>query len=118
MKTDSKNDQAWVEQKNGAIVRRLVGYQRLEGLAAAEALTRLYAASRLFVNFFQPSFKRLLTTRSARPEPFASTVQRRIKSPTGFQAPPAGAMSGARPAPSARQLAAVALQYSPPPAPT
>jgi hypothetical protein len=52
-----KNDQAWVEQKNGSVVRRLVGYRRLEGLAAAEALGRLYAASRLFVNFFQPSFK-------------------------------------------------------------
>ncbi len=39
-----KNDQAWVEQKNGAVVRRLVGYRRLEGLAAAEAaLGRLYA---------------------------------------------------------------------------
>jgi len=25
-----KNDQAWVEQKNGAIVRRMVGYGRLE----------------------------------------------------------------------------------------
>jgi hypothetical protein len=59
-----KNDRAWVEQKNGAIVRRLVGYQRLEGLAAAEALTRLYAASRLFVNFFQPSFKLATKTRS------------------------------------------------------
>lgn len=52
-----KNDQAWVEQKNGSVVRRLVGYRRLEGLAAAQALSRLYAASRLFVNFFQPSFK-------------------------------------------------------------
>ena len=52
-----KNDQAWVEQKNGSVVRRLVGYRRLEGIAAAEALSRLYAASRLFVNFFQPSFK-------------------------------------------------------------
>jgi hypothetical protein len=52
-----KNDQAWVEQKNGSVVRRLVGYRRLEGMAAAEALSRLYAASRLFVNFFQPSFK-------------------------------------------------------------
>lgn len=46
-----KNDQAWVEQKNGSVVRRLVGYGRLEGLAAAEALSRLYSASRLFVNF-------------------------------------------------------------------
>lgn len=51
------NDQAWIEQKNGVVVCRLVGYGRLEGVAAAEALARLYAASRLFVNFFQPSFK-------------------------------------------------------------
>jgi hypothetical protein len=52
-----KNDQAWVEQKNGAIVRRLVGYGRLEGLASAKALARLYAAARLHTNLFQPSFK-------------------------------------------------------------
>ena len=52
-----KNDQAWVEQKNGAIVRRMVGYDRLEGLHAATILAELYAAARLFVNFFQPSFK-------------------------------------------------------------
>ena len=36
-----KNDQAWVEQKNGSIVRKLVGYGRLEGLSAT-ALRRLY----------------------------------------------------------------------------
>jgi hypothetical protein len=52
-----KNDQAWVEQKNGAVVRKLLGYRRFEGIAAARAITRLYGASRLFVNFFQPSFK-------------------------------------------------------------
>jgi hypothetical protein len=52
-----KNDQAWIEQKNGAIVRKLLGYRRFEGVAAAHVLTRLYGASRLFVNFFQPSFK-------------------------------------------------------------
>ena len=52
-----KNDQAHIEQKNGAIVRRMVGYRRLEGLAAAEALARLHRPMRLFVNFFQPSFK-------------------------------------------------------------
>lgn len=58
-----KNDQAWVEQKNGAIVRRLAGYGRLEGLAAVQALARLYGASRLFVNLFQPSFKLAEKTR-------------------------------------------------------
>ena len=52
-----KNDQAWIEQKNGAIIRKLLGYRRFEGLAAARAITRLYGASRWFVNFFQPSFK-------------------------------------------------------------
>jgi len=52
-----KNDQAWIEQKNGAIVRKLLGYRRFQGIAAAKAITRLYGASRLFVNFFQPSFK-------------------------------------------------------------
>jgi hypothetical protein len=52
-----KNDQAWVEQKNGAVVRHAVGYRRYEGPEAAAVLARLYAALRLFVNFFQPSFK-------------------------------------------------------------
>lgn len=52
-----KNDQACVEQKNGAIVRRLVGYGRFRGFAAMQALAQLYSASRLYVNFFQPSFK-------------------------------------------------------------
>jgi len=52
-----KNDQAFVEQKNGAVVRRLVGYGRFEGIETACVLQRLYAASRLHTNFFQPSFK-------------------------------------------------------------
>ena len=52
-----KNDQAWIEQKNGAVVRRMVGYGRLEGAAATAALGRLHEVARLYVNFFQPSFK-------------------------------------------------------------
>jgi hypothetical protein len=48
----NKNDQAIVEQKNGAVVRRLVGY----GIETTRVLERLYAASRLHTNFFQPSF--------------------------------------------------------------
>jgi hypothetical protein len=51
------NDQAWVEQKNGMLVRRVVGYQRLEGLEAGQVLGELYGALRLFTNLFQPSFK-------------------------------------------------------------
>jgi len=52
-----KNDQAHVEQKNGAIVRRLVGYGRFVGAEAKTALERLYAVVRLYGNLFQPSFK-------------------------------------------------------------
>ncbi|MCP1768857.1 hypothetical protein M2202_009824 [Bradyrhizobium japonicum] len=51
------NDQAFVEQKNGAVVRRLVGYGRFDGVETARVMARLYAAARLLVNFFQPSFK-------------------------------------------------------------
>ena len=58
-----KNDQAWIEQKNGSVVRRMVGYGRLEGAAAATALGKLHEVARLYVNFFQPSFKLQSKTR-------------------------------------------------------
>lgn len=54
-----KNDQYFVEQKNGAIVRRFVGYDRFEGVEACRILTELYQQLRLFINFFQPSLKLL-----------------------------------------------------------
>ena len=52
-----KNDQAWVEQKNGAVIRRMVGHERFSGVVACQALSHLYQAARLYVNYFQPSFK-------------------------------------------------------------
>src|SRR4051794_25208059 len=52
-----KNDQAWIEQKNGSVVRRMVGYGRLEGVPATTVLGELHEVVRLYVNFFQPSFK-------------------------------------------------------------
>jgi hypothetical protein len=52
-----KNDQAWIEQKNGAVVRRFVGYERFSGLVAGQCLAQLFQAVRLYVNYFQPSFK-------------------------------------------------------------
>jgi hypothetical protein len=57
-----KNDQAWVEQKNGAIVRQLAGNARFAGVPAAKVLTRLYAAARLYTNFFGSSESRVLET--------------------------------------------------------
>jgi len=52
-----KNDQCYVEQKNGVVVRQLVGYDRFEGEGAFLQLRELYRAVRLYVNFFQPSMK-------------------------------------------------------------
>jgi hypothetical protein len=54
---DVKNDQCHVEQKNGAIVRQVVGYARLEGERAYRQLGEVYQALRLYVNGFQPSMK-------------------------------------------------------------
>ena len=52
-----KNDSCHVEQKNGNVVRRLVGYDRYASKAAFEALVRIYDLVRLYINFFQPTMK-------------------------------------------------------------
>ena len=49
-----KNDSAHVEQKNGAIVRPLIGYDRDASKAAYAQLVRVYDLARLHINFFQP----------------------------------------------------------------
>ncbi len=52
-----KNDQAHVEEKNGSIVRRLVGYERYEGSTSRDLLAKLYEIARLYINYFQPCLK-------------------------------------------------------------
>jgi hypothetical protein len=49
-----KNDRAHLEQKNGAIVRPLIGYDRYASKAAYAQLARVYDLARLHINFFQP----------------------------------------------------------------
>jgi hypothetical protein len=58
-----KNDSCYVEQKNGNLVRRLVGYDRYQTRAAFECLDRIYACVRLYTNFFQPNAKLISKTR-------------------------------------------------------
>ncbi len=41
-----KNDQAHIEERNGAVIRRLIGYDRYEGEAATAAFNRLYEVQR------------------------------------------------------------------------
>jgi len=44
----------------------MIGYRRFEGLEAATLLAQLYRSARLFVNFFQPSFKLIVKRDGAR----------------------------------------------------
>lgn len=75
-----KNDQAHVEEKNGSIVRRLIGYDRYEGLDAYNALGELYAVLRLYINFFQPSLKLLSKKRDG-----AKVTKKYDKAKTPYQ---------------------------------
>jgi hypothetical protein len=53
-------------QKNGAIVRQVVGHDRLVGEHAYRQLTELYRALRLYVNCFRPSMKLLSKQRDGK----------------------------------------------------
>jgi hypothetical protein len=58
-----KNDSCHVEQKNGNVVRRLVGYDRYGTRAAYTCLDRIYDLVRLYTNFFQPTMKLISKSR-------------------------------------------------------
>ena len=70
-----KNDQAWVEQKNGAVMRRFLGHERYSGQVAGQTIAHLHGVMRLYVNYFQPSFKLMEKTRHG------STVIKRYSPP-------------------------------------
>jgi hypothetical protein len=71
-----KNDQAWVEHRNGLLVRRLIGCDRYTSRAAQPVLQRLYDALRLQHNFFRPVHK-LLSKRRVGRQPGPQTLRRR-----------------------------------------
>ena len=52
-----KNDNAYVEQKNWSVIRRLIGYDRYDTSAQVRLLNHLYDCYRLYVNFFLPIVK-------------------------------------------------------------
>lgn len=58
-----KNDSCHVEQKNGNVVRRLVGYDRYASKAAFECMDRVYSLVRMYINCFQPTMKLVNKTR-------------------------------------------------------
>ncbi len=52
-----KNDNAYVEQKNWSVVRRLIGYSRFTSRESLKRLERVYSLVRQYINFFQPVLK-------------------------------------------------------------
>jgi hypothetical protein len=60
-----KNDNCFVEQKNDAVVRHLVGYARFEGDGATAALKAVYDAYRPLLNLFYPCTKIIAKERTA-----------------------------------------------------
>ena len=52
-----KNDQAYVEQKNGSVVRNTVGYVRFDTDEDLTLLQLVYEHLHVYVNFFQPVMK-------------------------------------------------------------
>lgn len=58
-----KNDQCYVEQQNYSIVRRFVGYQRLDTWEQLNTLNTLYGKLSNYQNFFQPVMRLKTKTR-------------------------------------------------------
>lgn len=52
-----KNDNAYVEQKNGHIVRRFLGYTRLDNQAVIALMNELYEVLDVYLNHFVPTRK-------------------------------------------------------------
>ncbi len=56
-RSNRKNDNCFVEQKNYSVVRRAVGYRRYTTEQEQTIINELYGYLRLYTNFFQPMMK-------------------------------------------------------------
>lgn len=70
-----KDDNAHIEQKNWTHVRKLLGYDRYDSVAAVDAINDLYEDVRLLQNLFLPSVKLVEKTR------VGSRLRRRYDAP-------------------------------------
>jgi hypothetical protein len=62
-RSNKKNDNCFVEQKNGAVVREYIGYDRLEGIDEQALLAAVYQPLVPLLNFFMPTQKLKSKTR-------------------------------------------------------
>lgn len=52
-----KNDNAYVEQKNGHVLRRFLGYSRIDQKEAIQKMNELFNILEIYLNHFVPSRK-------------------------------------------------------------
>jgi len=90
-----KNDQAYAEQRNGAVLRRYIGYERYASRAAFAALKAVHELLRLYVNFFQSLRKlvskerhgaRVITRYDRAQTPYRRVLASGVLSPAGSAA--------------------------------
>ncbi len=75
-----KNDQPYIEQQNYSVVRRFVGYQRLDTEKQLETVNKLYRLLSDYQNFFQPVMRLKTKVRDG------ARVTRKYDTPlTGYQ---------------------------------
>ncbi len=56
-RSNKKNDNCYIEQRNLTTIRRYIGYDRYDSQQAVDLINQIYSVLRLYINFFQPSFK-------------------------------------------------------------
>jgi len=69
-----------VEQKDGAIERQFVGYDRFEGVEPCRILAELYRHLRLYINFFRSSLKLISKKREG-----SRVIKKYDRAPTSYQ---------------------------------
>jgi hypothetical protein len=72
-----KNDNRFVEHRNGALIRRWLGHDRLDSAPQARMLNQIYDRLWLYHNFFQP----VMRLESKVVDPVTSRVRRRWDEP-------------------------------------
>lgn len=79
-----RNDNRFVEQKNSALVRAYVGYQRLDSPAQGKTLAQADALMRLYYNLLQPVVHLVDKTYSGEPGSRAKVKRRYDRAATPF----------------------------------
>jgi hypothetical protein len=108
-----KNDNCFVEQKNGDVVRKTVGYNRFEGEDARAALAEVYKHLNPLRNYWFPTFK-LIAKEKLPSGRYKKIYEKEVKTPCQklLESPDVSDESKEKLRRRAEHLNPVALQYA------